>query len=202
MVGRLWRMWRALALPSRLAHGRRAVVFVEFALVGPPFLFCLVFMVELGYDLYAQEILDYGMQNAARQIQIGGAQSVTTPGQFIKDCLCPIVTGLLDCTSLAVNVGPVTDYYAAYTSGSISEGIPVVSGKLNTTAFTYNGGSQNALMLATVVYTSPSLVAAFVPSMAISNGSTFVKATFSASAFVNENFTVATSSSCCAAASC
>jgi Flp pilus assembly protein TadG len=192
-IGRLWQMWRARGSGdasgrwtsrSRRARGRRAVMFVEFALVGPPFLFCLVFMLELGYDLYAQEILDYGMQNAARQIQIGNAQSVTSSGQFVTNFFCPIVSGLLNCNSVYVNVTEVTDFYSAKTLPS------------STGSFTYCQGNPGNLILATAIYQSPSLVAAFVPAMGSVIGGNFVHTTMSASAFVNENYTQTTSPAC------
>jgi len=191
---RIWQAGGALARSrspsgprsrSRWARGRRAIVAVEFALVGPPFLFCLVFMVELGYDLYAQEMLDYGLQTAARQIQLGKAQGAATPALFITNYFCPVITGFLSCNSISVNISQVTDFYAA---GNIA--VPKnAQGQLSTTNFVYCPGSANELMLAEAVYTSPSIVSLFVPAMAISNGSSFVRVTLSATAFVNENFT-------------
>jgi len=187
---------RTLPSPSRRWRARRAVMVVEFALIGPPFLFLLVFMLELGYDLYAQEMLDYGMQTAARSIQIGAMQGSGSAASatFMSSYLCPAVSGFLNCNNIAINVGKVTDYYAA--GGLGSEGIPTTSGKLDTSKFAFCTGSQNELMLATAVYTSPSIVSLFVPQMAISNGSSFVRATFSASAFVNEDFTTTSASGC------
>lgn len=43
-------------------------VTLEFAVVALPFLIFLVFLLELGYDFYAQVALNYGVQTAARQI--------------------------------------------------------------------------------------------------------------------------------------
>jgi Flp pilus assembly protein TadG len=51
---------------------------LEFAIVALPFIMFLLFLLELGYDFFAQVALDYGVQTAARQIQIGNAQGVNT----------------------------------------------------------------------------------------------------------------------------
>lgn len=164
---------------------------VEFALVGPPFLFCLTFMLELGYDLYAQEMLDYGLQLAARELQTGNTQSITSTAKFISDCVCPAVSGLLDCNNIYINVQTVTDYYSEAPGG-----VPMTSGHINTSGFTFTPTTQSTFFLATAVYLSPSLVSAFVPAMALSTGSSFVRATFSSAAFVTENYTPNTPSCC------
>src|ERR1700750_611025 len=87
---------------------RRGSAAVEFAIVGFPFVLFLVFLLELGYDFYAQMALDYALQSAARQIQIGVAQGAGTAAVFQSKYLCPVLTGLLPCTSVTVNVVPVT----------------------------------------------------------------------------------------------
>jgi Flp pilus assembly protein TadG len=195
--GWLGRMWQACVRArkassrGRRARGRRAAVMLEFAIVGPPFLLALVFIVEVGYDLYAQEMLDYGMQTAARQIQLGNAQG-NTHATFMSDYFCPAVAGFLACSDITVNVAPVTttaDTTATYYSPATTATLPTTSGHLNTANFTYCPGLPNELMLATAVYTSPSIVALFVPSLASNLGAGLVRVTISASAFVNENFT-------------
>jgi Flp pilus assembly protein TadG len=190
-LGRIWRACRRAGgvLPRR-GLGRRAAVMLEFAIVGPPFLLCLVFMMEIGYDLYAQEMLDYGVQTAARQIQLGNAQG-NTQATFMSTYFCPAVSGFLVCSNITVNVQPIaaSNTSATYYSNATSGAYPVTSGHVNTGGFTYCPGGPSQLMLATAVYTSPSVVALFVPSLATNFGAGFVRVTMSAAAFVNEDFT-------------
>ncbi len=118
------------------------------------------------------------------RIQIGNAQSVTTAGQFVTNFFCPIVGGLLNCNSIYVNVIEVTDYYTSSVLPS------------STSGFNYCPGGPNSVILATAIYQSPSLVAAFVPAMGSVIGGNFMHSTMSASAFVNEKFTPTATPGC------
>lgn len=170
---------------SALWRDRCGGAALEFALVSLPMLTMLLFLVELGYDFFAQVSLDYGVQSAARQIQIGVAQSSSTAADFQDKYLCPAVSGLLPCSSLAVNILPVTtDYYAAV-SGTVPTNS---SGQLDVTSYRYCPGKPNELMLVQAIYTSPSLIAAVIPAMATASAGGFVHVTLSSTAFINENF--------------
>ncbi len=170
-----------------LWRDQRGSVALEFAIVALPFIAFLVFIVELSYGLFAQVSLDYGVQSAARQIQIGAAQGAGTAANFKIQYLCPVLSSLLPCSSITVNVLPVTsDYYTA---------VPATfpknkAGQLDTSGFTYCPGKPKQLMLMQAIYTSPSLVSAFVPAMATAVAGGFVQVTLSSTAFINENFPV------------
>jgi hypothetical protein len=177
-------------LSRLLRRDRRATILMEMALCGPPFLFGISFLVELGYDMYAQEMLDYGLQQAARQIQLGNAQNAATAAIFKSNYFCPVIAGLLDCNSVSINVNVIqaagsptyTDYYLYY-------GMQLPwkngSGGYSTTGFTYCPGQPNDLMLASAIYTSPSVVSAFVPGMPTMSGQ---HVTLSTVAFINEDY--------------
>ena len=181
------------SLRNRTLHGsllwrdRRGSVALEFAVVALPFITLLVFQVEIGYDFFAQVSLDYGVQTAARQIQIGAAQGANTAAVFQTKYLCPALAGLLPCSSVTVNVLPVTsDYYTAVAATLPKD----QTGRLDTSGFIYCPGKPNQLMLVQAIYTSPSLIAAVVPAMATSVAGGFVHVTLSSTAFINENFPV------------
>ncbi len=154
-----------------------------------PFITLLLFLLELGYDFFAQISLDYGVQTAARQIQIGQAQDANTPAVFQAKYLCPALSGLLPCSSVTVNVQSIPndgDYYA-----SVSATLPKdKNGKLDTSGYKYCPGQPNQLMLVQAVYTSPSLIGLVVPAMATATVDGLVHATMSSAAFINENFPV------------
>jgi len=48
-----------------LRRDRRASGTLEFALVALPFVMSLLFLLELGYDFFAQVALDYGVLEAS-----------------------------------------------------------------------------------------------------------------------------------------
>lgn len=170
-----------------LRHDRQGGGALEFAVVALPFVMFLVFLLEIGYDFFAQIALDYGVQTASRQIQIGNAQGASTAATFEIQYLCPALSGLLPCSSVSVSVVPITsDYYTA-----VPDTLPTDSaGQLNTAGFTYCPGQPNQLMLVQAIYTSPSLIAALVPGMATPVAGGFARVTSSSMAFINENFPV------------
>jgi Flp pilus assembly protein TadG len=170
-----------------LRRDRRGSGTLEFAIVALPFAMFLVFLSEIGYDFFAQVALDYGLQTAARQVQIGSAQNASTAAIFQATYLCPALAGLLPCSAVTVNVTPITsDYYAA-----VPAHLPTnTSGKLDTSGFTYCPGRPNQLMLVQAIYTSPSLVSTFIPGMATATAGGFARVTLSSTGFINENFPV------------
>jgi Flp pilus assembly protein TadG len=155
--------------------------------VAFPFTIFLMFLLEIGYDFFAQVALNYGVQTAARQIQIGTAQGANTAAVFQTKYLCPALSGLLPCSSVTVNVFPVVaDYYS-----SVAVLLPTSpAGELDTSGFTFCPGKPNQLMLVEAIYTSPSLVSALVPGMATATAGGLVRITLSSTAFINENFPV------------
>ncbi len=155
-------------------------------MVSLPFLTLLLFLVEIGYDFFAQVSLDYGVQTAARQIQVGAAQGASNAADFQTTYLCPALSGLLPCSSVSVNVKPITTDY--YTDTTFSATFPTKDGKLDTSGYTYCPGKPRQLMLVQAIYTSPSLIAAVVPAMATATPVGFVHVTLSSAAFINENY--------------
>lgn len=174
-------------LPSLLWRDRRGGIALEFAVVSLPFRTMLVFLMELGFDFYAQVCLDYGVQVAARQIQVGTAQGANTAAIFQTNYLCPALNGLLSCSSVTMNVIPITGDYHTAVPATLPKN---QSGKLDTSGYTYCPGRPDQLMLVQAIYTSPSLIAAIVPAMATATAGGFVHVTMSSAAFINEKFSV------------
>ncbi len=184
------RRTRRGGLLARFWRDRRGSTALEFAVVSLPCVTMLVFLAELGYDFFAQVCLDYGVQTAARQIQIGAAQDASTAAVFQDKYLCPALSGLLPCTSVAVNIRPIVkDYYT-----DVAVDYRDKSGKLDTSGYSYCPGKPNQLMLVQAIYTSPSLIALVVPAMATASAGGFVHVTLSSAAFINENFPVTSAS--------
>lgn len=156
-------------------------------MVSLPSIAMLVFLAEIGYDFFAQVCLDYGVQTAARQVQIGKAQDASTPAAFQANYLCPALSGLLPCTSVVVNVLPIANNYYTDVPATLPKNS---SGKLDTTTYSYCPGRPNQLMLVQAIYTSPSLIGAIIPAMATATAGGSVHVTLSSTAFINENFPV------------
>ena len=169
---------------GRRRNSRRGTVAVEFALVTLPFVMLLLFLLEIGYDLFAQEALDYAVHAAARQVEVGNAQSVTTAAAFQQQYLCPAIPALIPCSQVFVNVQVITsDFYA-----SGSEAVPVANGKLSPGGWGFCPGKPDQLMLVQALYAGPTLLGLLFPSLTTAYGGGYVHVTISSAAFMNENF--------------
>lgn len=198
---------------SRRARGRQAAVALEFAIVALPFFTWLLFLFELSYDLFTQEALDYALQGAVRQIQTGGAASITSGTAFISQALCPAAKGLLECNKMWLRVTAVStitqiagggatvagDYTPPTTNGAV----PINATGLDLSQYTNlanaNTGSgatnpyciaaPNQAILVSVVYVGPSLIGGLLPGVLSTSfyGNT-VHPTLSTAGFVTEAF--------------
>jgi Flp pilus assembly protein TadG len=120
----------------RLYSDKSGNVAVEFALIGPTLLALLMFIVELGYLLYAQTALDYGVKETARLLQTGQttATNGTSQASFQATVLCPTLGKFLPCSNITVVLKPVTTFQLATipptTPASTATVNPGVSGNL------------------------------------------------------------------------
>lgn len=78
---------------------------VEFAIVGVPFIFLLVGLVEVSLMLAANSMLQFATTDAARLIRTGQVQqSSSDPEQMFKQELCKRVYILVKCTDIQYEV--------------------------------------------------------------------------------------------------
>lgn len=158
---------------TRLTKERTGAAALEFALVCLPFVALLVGSLSVAFDLYLQFALDYALQHAVRQVQLGLVPATTTAADFTGNVFCPVLVVFTPCTAVIVSVQPVGDYYSA----------AVVTALVPPTAFCV--GQPGQLMYARAVYQAP-LLGSFYAAIGASpgtNGNTIV----SAAAFANEN---------------
>jgi hypothetical protein len=109
---------------------RRGAFALEFAMVGPIFLLALLFVFNVAYDLFTNEVLNNAIQSTARQIQIGSAPAASSQSQFVSSVFCPNTYGLIACGNVyirveQINTNTCTDFYDA-TTGTL----PIVNGVL------------------------------------------------------------------------
>jgi Flp pilus assembly protein TadG len=117
-------------------------VALEFALVGSAFLGLLMFVFELGFLLYAQTALDFGVKEAARQMQTGQQTLANGASQalFLSQVLCPALGALLSCSGVVVSLQPVSTFQTATNPPPLSTA-------------TINPGVTGGLMLLQAYYT-------------------------------------------------
>jgi Flp pilus assembly protein TadG len=126
----------------------RGVAAVEFALVGPPFLFVLLAMFETAIMLFTEYALQAGVQEASRIIRTGQAQSspMNWNAQKFKTFVCEKATVIPSCnTKVSVYVRSMSGSFSALKStlptNPVSVG-PATPGGAPTTIYNH-GCSQS-----------------------------------------------------------
>jgi hypothetical protein len=141
-----------------------------------PFFLFLLGTMEVSYDLYAQEALDYAAFQAARLVSVGSVMGPLSNSAFVQQAVCPTLSGLLGCGYVTAQLNCVTSgtFYSAQ-----QEAPPSGSGT------TINTGLPSQFMYLQLWYAGPTFLGQLIPGYA--NGS-FVHFTFSSAGFVNEQF--------------
>jgi Flp pilus assembly protein TadG len=86
----------------RLARDSIGVVAVEMALVGPPFFFLLLTIIDLGLMLANQSLLEGAARDAARLIRTGQVQTASSPITTFQTLLCSDMSPVMsssECTA-------------------------------------------------------------------------------------------------------
>jgi Flp pilus assembly protein TadG len=176
---------RARKTAGALLRERRSSVSLELASLAMPFLVVVLGTMELGYDLFAQQVMDYAVEAAARSVEVGIAQgwSGEKSSAFAAQAVCPATWGLLNCNNIVVAVAPVaagTNYYT------------------NTNVLTLaNAGSQNGsictgqayqFMQIQAWYIGPSFAGNLIPAFATTYNGQLAHIAQAGAGWVNEPF--------------
>jgi Flp pilus assembly protein TadG len=162
----------------RLRHDGRAATAVEFALVCVPFTIFLLAIMGVGLQYYLQQALDFAVQSAARQVQLGFVPATSTQADFVTNVFCPIFGQFQLCssTSVFVDIRPVTDFQQLSVAGA-----PDAPNSTTTTSFKFCPGQPGQLMYVHVVFLAPSIAGALLTYGSPGN------AIVANAAFANEN---------------
>jgi Flp pilus assembly protein TadG len=90
----------------RFAKSERGVTAIEFAFVMPPFLLIMFVMVESGFMLFTEYVLQTSVQKAARQMKTGQAQSGGMTASGFKTEICKLAGIIIDCSKITVYARP------------------------------------------------------------------------------------------------
>jgi hypothetical protein len=177
---------------TRWISGRRGATTLEFAIISIPFLTFVLFVMELSYCLFTQEVVDSALHLAAHQIQTGNAQNATNGNDFITKYLAPKLSGLLSPANIYVQIKRVSpntnqDYYS-FTTGSL----PMSGGSLDLSGFS-SGSFCNSgpaqMVLISAIYIGPSIVGGLLPNiLSVHYNGGLVDATLSTVGVITENY--------------
>ena len=152
---------------SAILTDRRGTTIVEFALVAAPFFALLLAILQSSLAYLAQEALESAVESAARSVITGKAQAADlqsigqgmAPAQMaerFRKAACAGLPGFMSCSRLYVDVKS-----APTASGLGGNSLPVKLGADGkpTNQFSYELGSQGALVMIRLVYLWPMPVA-------------------------------------------
>jgi hypothetical protein len=155
------------------SNSTSGVAALEFALTAFPLVLLILGLIYVGLHFYFQQSLDYAVQQAARQVEIGAIGSTYTQSDFIQKVLCPNFGP--DCANLYLDIHPVIDYSTLTVPGVVdAPDSGLISG------FQFCVGTPGQMMYAHVVYVAPSPVATLF-------GFTTTEPIIANAAFINEN---------------
>ncbi|MGN6117945.1 MAG: TadE/TadG family type IV pilus assembly protein [Nitrobacter sp.] len=138
---------------SRFRRNQRGSAAVEFALVAPLFFALLFAIIETGMVFFASQSLETAVQDSARMILTGQAQTANlTKITFKKNVVCAHVNVLFDCAN---GVYVDVQSYSSFSNVSISD--PLTNGTFvdNTQ---YNPGGPGDIVVVRLFYQWPLFV--------------------------------------------
>lgn len=153
--GHLTKKYRAArTIIGRYKGDTRGATAIEFGLVAVPFLGLLLMLFQSGLVFFASEGLEAAVQQAARNIYTGAAQTsgITTAAQFRDAFLCPagaarILPSYIDCSKLIIDVRTAASMTADDTSADFYN-----------TSQQYCPGQIGDIVVVRVVYPMPAIL--------------------------------------------
>jgi Flp pilus assembly protein TadG len=190
-----------------LAGDRRCVVSMEFAILAVPFFAMMLGLMEMGYDLFTQAVLNTVLEESARQIQVGNfvGQVGQTSSDLVNNVVCPNLHGLLECQNLTVGVEPLPqqttangvptgmqqDYFTARNLITYTAAAGTTNNGVTTGGQVCTGGAGQLMLLAGW-YNGPTFVGQLIPLFGtvvnINGASKRVHVTYATAGFVDEYF--------------
>lgn len=102
-----------LALVRRFGKNTSGTTIIEFAMVVPLFMLLLGIVLETGVMMFTEYVLQTSVQEAARLVRTGQAQSQNMTAATFKNNVCRIASLLINCNSkVTVYMKPAASFSA------------------------------------------------------------------------------------------
>jgi Flp pilus assembly protein TadG len=139
----------------RFGRDERGATFMEFALVGPMFIFLLLAIIEIGLTMLTQFILDGGARTAARLVMTGQVQQGGGISAF-QSALCSQVESLLpSCSGVLFEVQTFANFSSISFTPCNTDANPAPTGS---TACPFVPGTGGQVVGVRVSYPRPYIV--------------------------------------------
>ncbi len=171
------------AIFARFRDGERGTSAVEFALVAPLFLTLLIAISELSMIFFSGQYLETAVQDSARLIMTGQAQTAPvayTPDTFKTNVICPRLIALIDCGTLSIDVQNFPSGFTGANPGSPID----ANGNLRTN-FAFSLGNPSDVVIVRAFYPWQLMAARLFNIATFSNGTYLIQAS---AAFRNEPY--------------
>ena len=148
----------------RFGRDEQAVTLIEFGILAFPFFTIIAAILETALVFLAGQILESAVQDSARLVRTGQAQTANYDEAAFRAAVCDGLYGLFDCTSssterLRVNVAVVTDFSAATTGYPLKTGSACTASQCDwTLADAYGPGTGGDVVLVQAFYKWPTLI--------------------------------------------
>lgn len=151
-IGKRLQRSRFARLVRRFARQERGATAIEFGMVAMPFLALTFAILETAIIFFAGQTLESAVQNSARLILTGQAQTgsgYSTADQFRTNAVCPNAAVFFDCSKIYVDVKSYTQF------GDITQTPPVTNGAFDQTKTNYSLAGPGCIQVVTVYYVWP-----------------------------------------------
>lgn len=206
---------------TKLSRNREAAATMEFAIVGPAFIACLLAIMYTILIFLAQQMLETAAQSAGRLLLTGAAQTTKLAGNTnigltatdFKNAICNGVSGtdvngkainippslpsMLSCSRLTVNVAVSPSYNVASTAAPTftydKNGVLTSTG----TGYGYQskGSGQNLIVILQLIYLWPTGTGPL--NLNLTNQPNSNRMLVATSAFTTESYSCPTSQTSC-----
>lgn len=125
---------------------------VEFSLVAAPFIGLMLAILQVGLIYFAQEALESAVEQTARLVLTGQAQSAGMTQSQFATALCNNSPGLFTCSNFMIDLEPAT----SFASANVSQPTLTFNAQGQVTnTWQYNTGSPGSIMVMRVMYEWP-----------------------------------------------
>lgn len=153
---------------SRYRHGQDGATAVEFAIVGVPFVFTLVGLIEVSLMYAANSLLQDSTASAARLIRTGQVQQdITDPEAVFHDELCRHASAFLNCGNVQYEVVTLEGGF-----GDAEANTPTFDSSGDLVSQGFSPGGVNDVVLVRTVYRYPLMTPFIGPLLADGPGQT------------------------------
>jgi len=137
-------------LVRRFLRQQDGAAAVEFAFVSIPFLALIFAIMETALVFFAGQTLETAVQDSARLIMTGQAQTGAWSKDTFKTHVCEHIYGLFDCANgVYVDVKTFVDF------ASVNNPPPVNNGVFDDTQLNYSPGDVGTIEVVTLYYEWP-----------------------------------------------